>query len=104
MSMIVFKNLSASGFFRWNEFRPMIEPNPPPSRMARTCSKTASSVSAAPPEKITRRGELERIRIDDVDPRGQQLSKWMAGVEDGVRLDGIVVPGQQDDGAAPAGA
>jgi hypothetical protein len=38
MSMLAFRNASASGFFRWNELWPMIEPKPPPSRMARTCS------------------------------------------------------------------
>src|SRR2546430_2667788 len=53
MSMTVLRNRRASGFRRWNELRPMIEPKPPPSRIALTCSKTASSVSAAPPEKIT---------------------------------------------------
>src|SRR5436853_416928 len=36
----------------------MIDPNPPPSRMARTSSNTWSSFTAAPPEKMTMRRPL----------------------------------------------
>ena len=45
----------ASGLLRWNEFRPMMEPNPPPWWMARISDSSASSVVAGPPEKITMR-------------------------------------------------
>jgi hypothetical protein len=37
----------------------MIEPKPPPSRMARTSSKTCSSLVAGPPEKMTTRRPLK---------------------------------------------
>lgn len=35
----------ASAFSRWKTLRPMIEPNPPPSRIARNSSRRASSSS-----------------------------------------------------------
>src|SRR6266700_3243820 len=31
MSVIVLRNRTASGFLRWKELRPMIEPKPPPA-------------------------------------------------------------------------
>src|SRR6185437_13628342 len=47
---------SASSFGRWNELRPMIEPNPPPAWIARISSRSlSSSKMAAPPEKMTTR-------------------------------------------------
>ena len=52
---MVFKNFTASDFGRWNELRPMIDPNPPPSRIARTSSKIVFSSLFAPPEKMTMR-------------------------------------------------
>ena len=40
---------------RWKELRPMIEPKPPPSRMARISSMIAAVSFASPPEKMTMR-------------------------------------------------
>lgn len=52
--MILVSRSMAAARGRWNELRPMMVPNPPPSRMARISSRTALSSSlAAPPEKIT---------------------------------------------------
>src|SRR5271157_5373695 len=61
MPITVERNFKASSFLRWNELRPMIEPKPPPSRMARASSKTCSSLVAAPPEKITIRCPLNAL-------------------------------------------
>ena len=49
---------SASGFARWNELRPMIEPLAPPSRIWRISSSTPSVPFAAPPENTTMRRPL----------------------------------------------
>jgi hypothetical protein len=38
--IMVSRNFSASGSDRWKELRPMIEPKPPPSRIARTSVNT----------------------------------------------------------------
>ena len=51
--MMVWRNLMASAFGRWKEFRPMMLPNPPPSRIPRASSNTFLSSLFAPPEKIT---------------------------------------------------
>ena len=61
MPITVPRNFKASSFLRWNELRPMIDPNPPPSRMARASSNTCSSLAAAPPEKITIRCPLKAL-------------------------------------------
>src|SRR3989304_4097795 len=92
MSIIVFKKRSASGFFRWNELRPMIEPNPPPSRIARTCSNTASSRSAAPPEKITirRPANAPRARVEGEADRHAAQAHGVADAA-GERLRGIAL-------------
>src|SRR4029453_9506735 len=55
MSMTPRRNSSPSVFLRWNELRPMIEPKPPPSRMARISSMMAAVSLASPPEKMTMR-------------------------------------------------
>lgn len=58
--MIVVRSLTACSFGRWKELRPMMEPKPPRSRMARTSSNTSSSLSSVgPPEKNTMRLPLK---------------------------------------------
>ena len=51
---------------------------------------------------VRRQSQLEPFRIDHVNPVGQELSEGMVRMEDGARLHGIVVAGQEYDRPAPA--
>src|SRR5204862_30032 len=61
MSITWRRKSSASLRGRWKELRPMIDPKPPPSRMARTSSKMAAVSFASPPEKMTMRRPLKAL-------------------------------------------
>ena len=52
--MIEVSRRIASALGRWNEFRPTIDPKPPPSWIARTSPSKLSSVSNSPPGTFVR--------------------------------------------------
>ena len=73
--MILFSIAIASGFLRWNELRPIIEPKPPPSRIALTSANRDSSSLFGPPEKITMRRPSKAALHDVADALGQRLER-----------------------------
>ena len=61
MSITSCRSEIASVLGRWNELRPMIEPNAPPSARPRISSSISAFPYAAPPEKITMRRPLNAL-------------------------------------------
>ena len=68
------------------------------SDSARSSAPAIDRHGAASSTASGAKGKLERVRIDHVNPGRQQRAERMVRVEDGVRLDWVVVAGQQDDG------
>src|SRR5580658_11142971 len=64
MDMVLPKNCQASGFFRWKELRPMMEPKPPCCRMAVTSRSTGRMTRRPVPPSLPwfeRRARLVQV-------------------------------------------
>jgi hypothetical protein len=65
MPITVRKKARPSSFCRWNELRPMIEPKPPPSRIARASAKKRLVFTARSARENHNAFAVERA-LDDV--------------------------------------